>query len=134
MPLAESTSSRLAQPRVRIMPQPNISPPMIAPDRLPVAAIWRTWETSISPSQASPWVSAMAPVNTSSQTETRAPMPPCTNSMTAARRQKRHFCAPKPNTIPVTAPKSAAVPPSPNLSTSHSISAACNGCPPCRRA
>jgi hypothetical protein len=38
LPWAASTSSRLEQPRARIMPLPNIAPPMAAPDRLPRAA------------------------------------------------------------------------------------------------
>ena len=54
LPVAESTSRRLAQPRARIIPAPNISPPMIAPERLPVAASWGACETSRNPRRSPP--------------------------------------------------------------------------------
>ena len=41
LPAPASTRTRLAQPRARIMPMPNISPPMTAPDKVPGVSNWR---------------------------------------------------------------------------------------------
>ena len=107
LPLADSTSSRLAQPRVMIMPTPNSSPPTSAPDRLPRLASWRALLTSSQPSRIKPCTRISALENASSQTESFSPNLPCQNSITAARRQKRERCAKKPNSTPMKAPPTA---------------------------
>jgi len=66
-PLAARTSIRDEQPRARIMPMPNRSPPMRAPERLPVADSWRACETSSQPSMMKTWVAMTAAEKAHSQ-------------------------------------------------------------------
>ena len=112
-PLAESTSRRLAQPRVMIMPAPNSRPPISAPERLPREASWREVPTSSTPSSVSSWMPTTAEEKVSSHTASFSPKRRCQNSITAERRQNRERCAMKPNAAPISAPPTARTVPSP---------------------
>ena len=72
--MADSTSMRLAQPRVIVMPEPNIRPPMTEPDRLPRLLSWRTVPVSNRPSRIRAWVAIRAVEKTNSQMASRSPM------------------------------------------------------------
>ena len=124
LPCAASTSSRLEQPRARIMPMPNSAPPTAAPDRLPRAAICRALPASNQPAQASAWVAPTAVAKANSHTVSLPPIWLRANSITAERRQKRERCAMKPNTMPIPTPPSASVPVSPRRSIRGSSSMA----------
>ena len=117
LPLADSTSRRLAQPRVMIMPMPNSRPPTSAPDRLPRLASWRAPLTSSAPARISACTAISALAKASSHTESFSANLPCQNSITAARRQKRERWAKKPNSAPMTAPPTASTAPVPWRST-----------------
>ena len=73
LPVAESTSMRLAQARVSVMPQPNIRPPMIEPDRLPRLLSARTVPVSNRPSRISAWVAISAVAKANSQMASLSP-------------------------------------------------------------
>jgi len=115
--VADSTSKRLAQPRVRIMPTPKHSPPTSAPDRLPVLAICREPDTSSQPLRVSHCTATTADANVISHTGSFSPNWPCQNSTTAARRQNRERWAKKPNNRPSSAPPKASTAPSPYCSS-----------------
>jgi hypothetical protein len=116
LPCAASTSSRLEQPRARIMPMPNSAPPMAAPDRLPRVAIWRAWLASKAPASASACVATTAVAKANSHTVSLPPTRLRANSMTAERRQKRERCAKKPKARPISRPASASAQGSPRRS------------------
>ena len=120
LPCAASTSSRLEQPRARIMPTPKSAPPMAAPERLPRAAIWRALLASNQPNQASAWVTPTAVAKANNQTVSLPPVRLRANSITAERRQKRERCAMKPKSTPITSAPVARAPFSPNRSTQDS--------------
>ena len=101
LPVAESTSIRLPQARVSVMPQPNIRPPRMAPDRLPVLLSCRTAPVSNNSNRISACVAISAVAKTNSQTAMRSPTCPCATSSVAARRQKREHCAKAPNSMPI---------------------------------
>ena len=117
LPLADSTSRRLAQPRVMIMPAPNSRPPNSAPDRLPRAAIWRVADGSSMCGSTSNCTATTAVENASNQTDSFSPNWPRQNSMTAARRQKRERWAKKPNRPPMTRPPAISTRASPKRSS-----------------
>ena len=118
LPLAASTSMRDEQPRARIMPIPNRTPPRSAPDRLPVAESWRACETSSQPSVMKTWVAVTAAAKAHSQMASFAV--PCRfqNSTTAERMQKRERCANMPNNVPISKPATVTVAFSPRVSIS----------------
>lgn len=120
LPCAASTSSRLEQPRARIMPAPNIAPPITAPDRLPRAASWRAPLTSSQPNWMKACVSSTAVAKVNSHTVSLPSCVPRENSITAERRQNRERCAKKPNSMPTAAPTSVTVHISPRWAMSDS--------------
>ena len=89
LPLADSTSKRLAQPRVMTMPTPKVKPPMSAPDRLPVAEICRALLVSSHPINTMSCTAMTAEAKANSHTDSFSPNRRCQNSITAARKQKR---------------------------------------------
>lgn len=119
-PVADNTSKRLAQPRARIMPTPNINPPMTAPDMLPVVASWRLWLTSSQPAQIAPCTATTPAENANSQIARRGPKRPSANSTVAARRQKRECWAVAPKKTPTSAPNATRTGPSPRDSIIYS--------------
>src|SRR5581483_1591905 len=98
------------------MPQPNIRPPIMAPEMLPCCASWRASETSSRPAATKACVPSSAEANVSSQTVSRAPPCPRENSIVAARRQKRLRWAKKPNSPPTRRPPSSDTSSSPRKS------------------
>ena len=109
LPWAASTSSRLEQPRARIMPMPNSAPPTAAPEIEPRAEIWRASVASKAPTRASACVATTAVAKANSQTVSLPPLTVRANSITAERRQKRERCAKKPKASPITSPVRASV-------------------------
>ena len=107
LPLADSTSKRLAQPRVMTMPTPNSKPPMSAPEMLPLADTCRALPVSSQPINTINCTPMTAEEKASNHTDSLSPKRRCQNSMTAARRQKRERCAKKPKDKPIRPPPMA---------------------------
>ena len=97
LPVADKTSSRLAQPRANTIPEPNISPPNIAPDIEPGFANCRISAAGKSPNANNNCTPTRAEPKTRSQTANRSAIFPPQNSMVAARRQKSDRCAANPS-------------------------------------
>ncbi|GBE43412.1 hypothetical protein BMS3Bbin10_01488 [bacterium BMS3Bbin10] len=120
LPLAESTSRRLAHPRARIMPTPNMAPPMSGPESDPRDASWRASSTASMSVMIRAWVTASAAEKVSSHTGRRSLKLPRANVMTAERRQKRERWAAAPNTMPMNRAPSATMLDSPRASMMYS--------------